>query len=94
MDVTNVLSTLSKTFQSDELCITDMVYLIVQNTSKDTKHRCKLILSSGGSMCSKHFSKEACWDRWVIVMERFVCLACYFRSLFLRYISVQARDVH
>ena len=25
MDVTNVLSTLSKTFQSDELCITDMV---------------------------------------------------------------------
>ena len=25
MDVTNVLSTLNKTFQSDELCITDMV---------------------------------------------------------------------
>ena len=25
MDVTNVQSTLSKTFQSDELCITDMV---------------------------------------------------------------------
>ena len=25
MDVTKVLSTLSKTFQSDELCITDMV---------------------------------------------------------------------
>ena len=43
---------------------------------------------------TKHFSKEACWDRWVIVMERIVCLACYFRSLFLRYISVQARDVH
>ena len=39
------------------------------------------------------FSKEACWDRWVIVMKRIVCLACYFRSLFLRYISVQPGDV-
>ena len=27
-------------------------------------------------------------------MKRIVCLAYYFRSLFLRYISVQARDVH
>ena len=43
---------------------------------------------------TKHFSKEACWDRWVIVMKRIVCLAYYFRSLFLRYICVQARDVH
>ena len=37
---------------------------------------------------SKHLSKEAS----VILMERIVCLAYYFRSLFLRYICVQARD--
>ena len=37
---------------------------------------------------TKHFSKEACWDRWVIVIKRIVCLAYYFRSLFLRYICV------
>ena len=43
---------------------------------------------------AKHFSKEACWDRCVIVMKRIVCLVYYFRSLFLRYICVQARDVH
>ena len=43
---------------------------------------------------TKHFSKEACWDRWVIVMKRIVCLAHYFRFLLLRYICVQARDVH
>ena len=39
---------------------------------------------------TKHFSKEACWDRWVIVMKRIVCLAYYFHSLLLRYICVQA----
>ena len=43
---------------------------------------------------TKHFSKEVRWDRWVIVMKRIVCLAYYFRSLFLRYICVKARDVH
>ena len=43
---------------------------------------------------TKHFSKEACWDRWVIFMKRIVSLAYYFHSLFLRYICVKARDVH
>ena len=43
---------------------------------------------------TKHFSREGCWDRWNIVMKRIVCLAYYFRSLFLRYSCVQARDVH
>ena len=42
---------------------------------------------------TKYFSKEGCRDQWVIVMKRIVCLAYYFRSLFLRYICVQARDV-
>ena len=23
---------------------------------------------------TKHFSREACWDRWVIVMKIIVCL--------------------
>ena len=24
---------------------------------------------------TKHFSKEVCWDRWVTVMKRIICLA-------------------
>ena len=35
-----------------------------------------------------HFSKEACWDRWVMVMDQIVCLAFLETSIDTKIVSL------